>query len=127
MAEVVEPALAAGRTVVSDRSAYSSLAYQGYGRGLPLDELRQLSDWAVRGRWPDRVVLLDVPPSEAASRLSTRGSADRLEREEVTFHQRVRDGFKKLAAQDPTRWAVVDGTGSSGEVASRILEACTKM
>ena len=59
--EVVAPALAAGRHVVSDRSVYSTLAYQGYGRGLPLDDVRHINEWAVAGHWPDLVVLLDVP------------------------------------------------------------------
>ena len=61
--QVVRPALAAGRDVVSDRSIYSSLAYQGYGRGLPIDEVRAVNEWAIDGCWPDLVVLLDVPPT----------------------------------------------------------------
>jgi dTMP kinase len=104
--EVVLPALAAGRHVVSDRSAYSSLAYQGYGRGLPVDEVRGLNDWAMGGRWPDLVVLLDLPVAAAAARLA--GPADRIEQAGGAFHERVRSGFLDLAAASPGRWAVVD-------------------
>src|SRR5918994_5267211 len=67
---VVAPALAAGRTVVSDRSVYSTLGYQGYGRGLDLEVLRRINDWAVDGLWPDRVILLDAPSDVLARRIS---------------------------------------------------------
>jgi dTMP kinase len=124
LAVVVAPALDAGRTVVSDRSAWSSLAYQGYGRGLDLAELHRLSGWAMRGRWPDLVVLVDVTSDEAAARLAAAGrSADRLEAEAGGFHRRVRDGFRALAAGSPDRWVVVDGAGSEDAVADRIQAA----
>ena len=117
-AEVVAPALAAGRHVVSDRSAYSSLAYQGYGRGLPLEEIRSVSDWALQGRWPDLVVLLEVPLAIADTRLDR--ERDRLELEGPDFHQRVADGFRALAAAEPDRFAVVDGTRSVDEVTAAV-------
>ena len=121
MAEVVRPALAAGRDVVSDRSAWSSLAYQGYGRGLPVDELRQLSDWALDGRWPDLAVLVRVPDDVVAARLAEAGRAiDRFEAEGEAFHRRVREGFERLAASEPDRWAVVDGCGTIPDVAARV-------
>ncbi len=124
IASVVGPALAMGRTVVSDRSAWSSLAYQGYGRGLDLEELRRLSDWAMGGRWPDLAVLVDVPADEAATRLAASGRpADRLEAEGDGFHSRVREGFGALAAASPQRWIVVDGMGSEEIVAARVLVA----
>ena len=124
VASVVGPALAMGRTVVSDRSAWSSLAYQGYGRGLDLEELRRLSDWAMDGRWPDLAVLVDVPADEAGARLAASGRpADRLEAEGDGFHSRVREGFSALAAASPQRWIVVDGTGSEEVVAARVLAA----
>ena len=78
MAEVVHPALAAGRHVVSDRSAYSSLAYQGYGRGVPLDVVRSTNDWALGSVWPDLVVWIDVPEDVLAERMSER-DLDRFE------------------------------------------------
>jgi len=124
VASVVGPALAMGRTVVSDRSAWSSLAYQGYGRGLDLEELRRLSDWAMDGRWPDLAVLVDVPADEAGARLAASGRpADRLEAEGDGFHSRVREGFSALAAASPQRWIVVDGMGSEEVVAARVLAA----
>jgi dTMP kinase len=123
---VVAPALDAGRLVVSDRSAWSSLAYQGYGRGLDLAELHRLSDWAMRGRWPDLAVLVDVPNEEAAARLAAAGrAADRLEAEGHGFHLRVRKGFRALADASPDRWVVVGGAGSEDDVAERIHAAVT--
>jgi dTMP kinase len=122
--EVVAPALDAGLTVVSDRSAWSSLAYQGHGRGLEVEGVRLLSDWALRGRWPDLVVLIDVPAAVADARLLRAGrTPDRLESEGVAFHERVRAGFAALAAAAPDRWSTVDGTGTEDEVAARVSGA----
>jgi dTMP kinase len=124
VAEIVRPALEAGRHVVSDRSAMSFLAYQGYGRGLPIDELRELTAWATDGLWPDLVVLMDVPPDEAVARMAAAGRRpDRLEAEQGGFHERVRSGFAAMAASDARRWAVVDGCGTAQEVADRVLAA----
>ena len=118
VAEVIEPALDAGRTVICDRFAGSSIAYQGHGRQLPAAEVEQLSRWATQGRWPDLVVLLEVPPEAAASRL--RRAKDRLESAGDDFHRRVHDGFLLQAMEDPDRWAIIDGTGSEDEVAEAI-------
>jgi dTMP kinase len=122
--EVIRPALDAGRHVVTDRYVHSSLAYQGYGRGLDLDEVRRLSEWATGGLWPDLVILLDVPADESLARRRAIGHApDRLEAEDAAFHERVRDGFARLAAAEPQRWRVVDGTGSVDDVAVRVRAA----
>ena len=121
LAQVVGPALASGRHVVSDRSAYSSIAYQGYGRGLPVAEVRGLSEWAADGLWPDLVILLEVPQATATSRLS--GGLDRMERLGGEFHRRVADGFRELAAAEPDRWVVVDGSRSVDEVAGAVRAA----
>ena len=118
VAEVIEPALDAGRTVICDRFAGSSIAYQGHGRQLPASEVEQLSRWATQGRWPDLVVLLEVPPEAAASRL--RRAKDRLESAGDDFHRRVHDGFLLQAMEDPDRWAIIDGTGTEDEVAEAI-------
>ena len=118
-ARVVLPALAAGRSVVSDRSAYSTLAYQGYGRGLDLDDLRRVNDWAMCGRWPDLVVFLDVDDDVAAARLAAR-QLDRFEQEGADFHRRVVDGFHALADADPHRWIVVRPAGTTDDVAAAI-------
>lgn len=120
LAEVVEPALAAGRHVVSDRSALSSVAYQGYGRGLGEDVWR-VNDWAIGGRWPDVAVLIDVSPSVMAVRLQR--APDRLEQAGDGFHERVRAGYLTMAGADPERWIVVDGSGTEDEVAAAVLAA----
>lgn len=121
VAEVIAPALAAGRHVVTDRFAGSSIAYQGYGRGLPVEEVRSLSRWATAGCWPDLVVLLVVPPEVSAARLG--GSLDRMEAEGAEFHARVLDGFVRQAAADPDRWVVLDGTRPVDEVADLVSAA----
>jgi dTMP kinase len=118
VAEVVEPALAAGRHVVTDRFAGSSIAYQGHGRGLPVDEVRRLSEWATGGVWPDLVVLLDVPAAVADRRLGP--DRDRMESEPSAFHAAVMEGFHAQAAAEPERWVVVDGTGTIDEVAAAV-------
>ncbi|MFZ4720708.1 MAG: dTMP kinase [Ilumatobacteraceae bacterium] len=117
--ELVGPALDGGRHVVSDRTVYSTLAYQGYGRGLDLDEIRRINDWAIEGRWPELVILLDVPEELVASRMRTR-QLDRFEQEDPGFHRRVRDGFRAMAAAEPDRWVVVDGTPDKDTVARTI-------
>jgi dTMP kinase len=122
MATVVLPALADGRHVVSDRSVYSSLAYQGYGRNLNLEEIRQINAWAIRDRWPDLVILLEVPATEIERRLTAR-DLDRFEREDAEFHRRVAQGFADFAAQDPDRWIRVDATAPKVEVTAAIRAA----
>jgi len=121
VAEVVRPALAAGRHVVSDRYIGSSLAYQGHGRGLPVIELRRLSDWAADGLWPDLVVLLEVPAAVAMSRLGA--TPDRMEAAGEEFHDRVARGYRALAATEADRWVVVDGTASPEHVAAAVWRA----
>ena len=124
-AEVIGPALESGQHVVSDRSVYSTLAYQGYGRRLDLDELRRLNDWALRGCWPDLAILVTVEPATLAERLSTRNK-DRFEREGTAFHTRVRRGFDALAAAEPDRWAIIDGNASARVVRQRIRKMVQK-
>jgi dTMP kinase len=121
--EVISPALESGRDVVCDRFAASTIAYQGYGRGLDPAELAGLSAWAAGGVEPDRVILLKVPPAEARLRLEARGGGDRMEGEEAAFFRRIDAGYDALAAADPTRWRVVDGSGPVDEVAKRVLAA----
>lgn len=119
MAEIVSPALLAGRHVVSDRSAYSSLAYQGYGRGVAIDVVRGTSDWALGSVWPELVLLIDVPVAILAERMADR-DLDRFEQADDAFHRRVRDGFAAMAAADPDHWLVIDGTGKQEAVAALI-------
>jgi dTMP kinase len=122
VAEVIEPALAAGKDVVTDRYVPSSLAYQGHGRGLDVEELRRLSA-AARAPEPDLVIFLDVPAAVAAERLQDH---DRMEAAGEDFHARVVDGYRRLAAADPDRWIVIDGTGTVDEVELRVREAVDK-
>jgi dTMP kinase len=124
IATVVRPALAAGRHVVSDRSVYSTLAYQGWGRGLPIDDVRRVNEWAVGGLWPDLVVLLDAPAEVLAQRMRDR-DLDRFERAGEGFHARVRTGFAEMAAADPDRWIVVGATDDPTVVAASIRAAIT--
>lgn len=114
--DVIEPALAAGRHVVTDRFTASSLAYQGHGRGLSLDDVRALSAFATGGLEPDLYVLLDTPPDVAMARRDR--ARDRMESAGADFHRRVRDGF--LALVDD-RWLVVDGTRPVEEVEAAVL------
>jgi dTMP kinase len=123
VAEVISPALKAGRHVVSDRYFGSTLAYQGYGRGLPIAELRQLTSWASGNLWPDLVVLLDVPREVAVGR--TGRTPDRLEAAGEVFHDRVQRGYRALAAADATRWVVIDGTAPKDEVTAAVWQAVT--
>jgi dTMP kinase len=116
---VVEPALAAGEWVVTDRYSGSTLAYQGWGRGLLPEQLAWMASWAAGGLVADLSVLIDVPPEVAATRLGP--EADRLERLGPGFAARVREGFLAQAETDPGRWAVVDGTAKIPALKARIL------
>jgi dTMP kinase len=122
IAEVVRPALESGRPVVSDRSVYSTLAYQGYGRQLDVDEIRHLNEWATGGLWPDVVVFLDTPDDVIAERMRRR-KLDRFEAAGAAFHDRVLDGFRTMAASEPDRWITVGAVGALADVAVTIHEA----
>jgi dTMP kinase len=122
ISEVVAPALEAGRSVVSDRSLYSTLAYQGFGRELPVEELKQINDWAIAGRWPQLVIFLDTPDELIAERLRDR-DLDRFEAAGDAFHQRVIDGFRTMAELEPERWITIDGQGTIQDVEAAIATA----
>jgi len=119
--ELVQPALRAGRHVVSDRFSGSMLAYQGHGHGLDLDQLAWLSSWASGGLEPDLVVLLDVDTQVATGRQEGQ-TLDRMESNVADFHERVRAGYRSLVATDPDRWTLVNGTGLVEEVAARVWD-----
>lgn len=122
IAEVVRPALDAGRHVVSDRSLYSTLAYQGYGRQLDVEEVTAINRWAIDGTWPDLVVFLESADELIEQRLADR-HLDRFEAAGDAFHQRVIDGFRTMAAADPDHWIVIDGNGTIDDVESKICAA----
>src|SRR5258706_5432762 len=126
VAEVMQPALAQGRLVVCDRYVESSLAYQGYGRGLSLEAIRQVAELATGGLRPDLIVLLELPIEEGLARVGRRGGHDRMESEVREFYERVWSGYQKLLAGEPSRWVRVSGEGSEDAVAERlwaVLEA----
>ncbi len=115
--EVIEPALASGHTVVSSRFRLSSLAYQGYGRGIDLDLIRRLNEIATAGRQPDITFLIDLPAEVALAR--KRGEGDRIEQEDLAFYRRVRDGYLELARADP-HVQIIDGTLSIEKIAEQV-------
>ncbi|WP_025619865.1 dTMP kinase [Salinispora cortesiana] len=128
VATVVRPALLRGAVVASDRYIDSSLAYQGAGRTLPVDEVSWLSSWATGGLRPDLVVLLDIDPSAGLSRVAARsGAPDHLEAESVSFHERVRFAFLDLAAADPKRYLVLDAARPTDEIADEVARRVAEL
>lgn len=119
VAETIRPALLRGRDVVCDRYIGSSLAYQGHARGLGVAEVAELSRFATENLQPDLVVLLEVSDDEATRRMAA-VAPDRMEAAGRDFHQRVRDGYRMLAAHDLDRWVALDGEGPIDEVAERV-------
>ena len=116
---VIRPTLARGAIVVTDRYVDSSIAYQGAGRSIGVDAVRELNSFATEGLLPDLTVLLDVPVGVARQRYDI---ADRLEREPREFHERVHQAFLDLAAAEPRRYLVIDGTGPPEDIASQIRD-----
>lgn len=123
VAEVVRPALAAGIIVICDRFADSTLAYQGYGRGLDVGTLKQLNAIATGGLAPDITFLLELPVAEGLDRRHKEGNANRLDNAGSAFHERVRNGYHALAAAGPQRWRVIDAGAAEPVVASDIWAA----
>jgi dTMP kinase len=118
--EVIRPALDRGATVVCDRYVDSSVAYQGVGRGLGLDEVLALNLVVVGGLLPDRTVLVEIDPETAAERVGSSG--DRIERDGIALWRRVADAYRALAEGDPERYVVVDGRRPIAEVAEEIRD-----
>lgn len=125
---VVLPALGRGEWVLCDRFIDSTMAYQGFARGMDLDALDRINDFAINSRKPDLTLLLDLDIGRGFQRLEKRyadgqGSADRFEREARDFHLRVREGYHKLAAREPERFRIVDSDRTINEVASSVWNA----
>jgi dTMP kinase len=123
VAEFITPLMAEGKIVISDRYYDSTLAYQGYGRGLDLEALLAITAFATGGLKPDLTLYLDIAPEKGLERRQTGGGEwNRLDAEALEFHQRVREGYLKLIEQEPERWVVVDADGSVEEVQEEIRE-----
>jgi dTMP kinase len=121
---LIEPALKRGVWVVCDRFADSTIAYQGYGRRLPLTELRALHRFALGDFAPDLTLILDVPVEEGLARAAKRsGNSDRFERLDRAFHERLRHGFHEIAAAEPQRCVVIDASGDIQSVHRAVLHA----
>jgi len=119
--EVIQPNLNEGKIVICDRYADSTTVYQSYGRGLDLETVKAVNNAATRGLKSNLTVLLDIPVEEGLAR--QRGKKqDRFEQEEIAFHQRVREGFLKLAQQEPQRWLVIDATQPKEKIARIIWQ-----
>ncbi len=127
--ELIRPTLERGAIVICDRFTDATLAYQGFGRLLELDRLRQINDWATDGLRPDLTIILDVAEGFGLERARARNAAadlhheSRFEGEDLRFHRRVREGYLALAEAEPERYAVVDASGSVDEVFARMAEA----
>ncbi len=119
--EVVRPALQRGRWVLSDRFTDASFAYQGGGRGQPPTRIAQLEQWAAEVR-PDLTLLLDLPVVEGMRRAGDRGDADRIEREQAAFFERVRAAYRERAAAEPQRFRLIDAGQPLGDVLARVRE-----
>lgn len=119
--EVIKPNLKAGKVVICDRFADSTLAYQGYGRGLDLEMVKTINDVATQGLKPDLTILLDLPVEAGLAR-KKKGKQDRFHQADIAFHRRIRQGYLKLAADEPQRWLVIDATQPKDEIAEIIWQ-----
>jgi dTMP kinase len=118
--EIIKPHLDQGGLVVSDRYYHSSLAYQGYGHGLDLDALGHVTRFATADLTPDLILLLDLPVQDGLIRRREEGDWNRLDAYEVEFHQRVREGYLSMAADDPARWLIVDAAAPMDEIQAEL-------
>ena len=120
--ELILPSLADGKIVICDRYGDSTLAYQGYGHGLDLEKLRMMLEFATNGLKPDLTILLDVDVLVGLKRKKVKDEWNRLDAYEISFHERVREGYHHLAAQDPKRWRIVDASQSPELVQEQIRQ-----
>lgn len=123
---IIRPALANGDIVLCDRHADSSVVYQGYARGVDINFLKSGNAFATKGLKPDLTLLFDLDPQIGLSRIGKGRDNNRLDREPLEFHQKVRAGFLDLATQEPDRWVVLDATKASDALCADALEAILK-
>ena len=129
--EIIKPALARGAVVLCDRFTDSTLAYQGFGRLINLDQLRTLNAWATDSLTPDLTLLFDLPEEVGLTRARSRNARavqdeGRFEAEDLRFHRRVREGYRALAAAEPERFAVIDGEGYAADIFARVVAEVQK-
>jgi len=124
---VILPALEAGTWVISDRYTDSSRAYQGGGRGIPMETINRLADWVHGDIWPDLTILLDAPVEIGMQRTDKRGERDRFEQERHDFFQRVRECYLQLAATDPSRFVIIDTTQSIDDVGAEVTAVAEQL
>ena len=132
VSQVIRPALAHGEWVVCDRFADSTFAYQGYGRGIDVQLLKNFNDFVTEGLVPDLTILLDVPPEVSRTRLaarqaSTADTGDRIEAAGEMFHRRLREGFLDLAKAEPKRFTVIDASKSIDKVAAAVQKTVQRI
>jgi len=123
--EVIRPALEEGRVVICDRFTYSTLVYQGYGRGLELSFVETVNNIATGNLKPDLTILLDISPDQGLAR--KRNLRDRFELEDLSFHRRVREGYLKTAAAEPDRWLVIDASLPKAKIADIIWDRVSQL
>ena len=126
VSEVIRPNLKNGMVVICDRYVDSTTAYQSYGRGLDLEVVKVINNAATQGLKPDLIVLLDIPVEEGLVRKRVE-KQDRFEQEDTAFHQRVREGYLRLAANDPRRWLVVDASQSKAKIREIIWQKVSRL
>lgn len=124
---VIKPALSEGKVVICDRFTDSTVAYQGYGRGIDLSIVKSVCEKATQGLSPDLTILLDIPVGEGLRRKTVMGNHDRFEQTEASFHQRIREGYLKMAKDEPTRWLIVDGTQSKAKIKDIIWQRVSQI
>lgn len=124
--EVIRPGLQQGKVVICDRFSDSTTVYQGYGRGLNLETIEEINDLATDGIKPDLTILLDIPPQQGLNRKTSR-SSDRFEAENMAFHHKIRDGYLKLAAEEPARWLTIDATMPRAEIGKIIWDRVSRL
>ncbi len=125
VAELIRPALEEGKVVICDRFTHSTMVYQGYGRGLDFTAIRMINNMATRYLNPDLIILLDISPEQGLAR--KRRLKDRFELEDLSFHQRVREGYLKMAAAEPDRWLVIDASLPKGKIAEIIWDRVSRL
>jgi dTMP kinase len=125
VAEVIRPALEEGKVVICDRFTHSTMVYQGYGRGLDFTAIQMVNNMATGNLNPDLIILLDISPEQGLVR--KRSLEDRFELEDLSFHQRVREGYLKMAAAEPDRWLVIDASLPKVKIAEIIWDRVSKL